>query len=86
MPLCKPGANDEIISTQNNHTGPAVDGDVNNGLTKPPASSFTLGGFSIDEPRPMKVVVIGAGYSGKRPPACCLPCDHRAERFAALQG
>ncbi|KAL1676307.1 hypothetical protein EV122DRAFT_280182 [Schizophyllum commune] len=27
-------------------------------------SAFELGDFAIDEPRPMKVVVIGAGYSG----------------------
>lgn len=26
---------------------------------------FQLGSFPIDEPRPIKVAVIGAGYSGK---------------------
>lgn len=31
-------------------------------LKKP--SDFKLGDFSIDAPRPIKVVVIGAGYSG----------------------
>ena len=30
----------------------------------PAASKFTLGPFSVDEPHPIKVVVIGAGYSG----------------------
>lgn len=29
------------------------------------SSTFTLGNFSVDEARPMKVVVIGAGYSGE---------------------
>lgn len=29
------------------------------------SSTFTLGDFSVDEARPMKVVVIGAGYSGE---------------------
>lgn len=27
-------------------------------------SRYKLGNFCVDEPRPMKVVVIGAGYSG----------------------
>lgn len=27
--------------------------------------NFKLGGFSIDESRPIKVVAIGAGYSGE---------------------
>jgi hypothetical protein len=27
--------------------------------------SFKLGNFSVDEARPIKVVAIGAGYSGK---------------------
>jgi len=27
-------------------------------------STYTLGNFSIDEARPIKVVAIGAGYSG----------------------
>jgi len=32
-------------------------------LEKP--SGFRLGDFPIDAPRPIKVVVIGAGYSGR---------------------
>lgn len=28
---------------------------------------FKLGQFSIDDPRPMKVVVVGGGYSGMYP-------------------
>ncbi|KAJ8508460.1 hypothetical protein ONZ45_g9267 [Pleurotus djamor] len=37
-----------------------------NGLHAKPSSNakYTLGDFYIDEPRPIKVVVIGAGYSG----------------------
>lgn len=27
-------------------------------------TGFKLGNFSIDDPRPMKVVVVGGGYSG----------------------
>lgn len=27
-------------------------------------STYKLGNFCIDEPRPMKVVIIGAGFSG----------------------
>ena len=30
----------------------------------PPDGRFTLGDFSIDEYRPIKVIVIGAGFSG----------------------
>lgn len=30
------------------------------------AGTFKLGKFSVDDARPMKVIVIGAGYSGKR--------------------
>lgn len=31
---------------------------------KPDIDTFTLGNFAIDEYRPVKVIVIGAGFSG----------------------
>lgn len=34
-------------------------------------SAFKLGNFSIDEARPIKVVAIGAGYSGKTSSSSC---------------
>ncbi len=37
---------------------------VNGDAGKKTSSTFVSGKFSIDEPRPIKVVVIGAGYSG----------------------
>lgn len=39
------------------------------------SSSFKLGDFSIDEYRPMKVVVIGAGFSGIIAGIRCVTCD-----------
>ena len=37
---------------------------VNDVETPSMSNRFDLGDFCIDDPRPMKVVVIGAGYSG----------------------
>jgi hypothetical protein len=34
------------------------------------SEAFKLGNFSVDEARPMKVVVIGAGFSGELGDAC----------------
>lgn len=41
---------------------------VANNVTAPshdtPTQQFKLGGFAIDEYRPLRIIVIGAGYSG----------------------
>ncbi|KLO16411.1 FAD/NAD-binding domain-containing protein [Schizopora paradoxa] len=42
----------------------AANGEIETKSTDAGPSSFKLGDFSIDEYRPMKVVVIGAGFSG----------------------
>jgi hypothetical protein len=49
-----------------------VEHSITNGTAKPHANgvqnagTFKLGNFSMDEARPIKVVAIGAGFSGKR--------------------
>ncbi|KAF9270874.1 FAD/NAD-binding domain-containing protein [Marasmius fiardii PR-910] len=47
---------DGIATAENTSTSTTLGG--------PGSAVFPLGNFCIDEPRPMKVVVIGAGYSG----------------------
>lgn len=37
----------------------------NDAIGAAPKPAFKLGNFCVDEPRPMKVIVIGAGYSGE---------------------
>ena len=44
------------------------------------SSNFKLGGFSIDENRPIKVVAIGAGYSG----VCRINFGERAPSLIKL--
>lgn len=42
------------------------------------ASNFKLGNFAVDDRRPMKVVVIGAGFSGITAGIRCVTlCFHR---------
>lgn len=54
-----------------------------NGLTNGNGgNSFTLGKFCIDEARPIKVIVIGAGYSGTT--WSCIDhftCDNGVSRY-----
>ena len=53
-------------------TGSAMNGTTNgtnhaNGTTqqrKRKRAPFVLGNFNIDDPRPMKIIIIGAGFSG----------------------
>ncbi|KDQ31391.1 hypothetical protein PLEOSDRAFT_1036737 [Pleurotus ostreatus PC15] len=53
----------EVDKLINGHTSdPSLK--VNGDTGKKTSSTFVSGKFSIDEPRPIKVVVIGAGYSG----------------------
>ncbi|KAF9492086.1 FAD/NAD-binding domain-containing protein [Pleurotus eryngii] len=53
----------EVGKLINGHTSdPSLK--VNSDTGKKTSSTFVSGKFSIDEPRPIKVVVIGAGYSG----------------------
>ncbi|KAF4604670.1 hypothetical protein EYR40_003448 [Pleurotus pulmonarius] len=53
----------EVDKLINGHTSdPSLK--VNGDTGKKTPSTFVSGKFSIDEPRPIKVVVIGAGYSG----------------------
>lgn len=53
----------EVDKLINGHTSdPSLK--VNGDTGKKTSPTFVSGKFSIDEPRPIKVVVIGAGYSG----------------------
>ncbi|KAF4573472.1 hypothetical protein EYR36_007987 [Pleurotus pulmonarius] len=51
---------DKLINGHTSDPSLKVSGDAG----KKTSSTFVSGKFSIDEPRPIKVVVIGAGYSG----------------------
>jgi hypothetical protein len=52
-----------VAAPLTNGNAPGIHNATVNGFT-PGSDDFKLGDFCIDEDRPMKVVVIGAGFSG----------------------